>query len=46
MQVETDEPEIIEREAALDVGKAGVVCCSRVPGRAVGACRSFAPSPR
>src|SRR3954462_12162975 len=32
MQVETDEPEIIEREAALDVGKAEVVCCARVPG--------------
>src|SRR4051794_29688792 len=32
MQVETDEPEIIERVAALDVGKAEVVCCVRVPG--------------
>jgi transposase len=32
MQVETDEPEIIERIAALDVGKAEVVCCVRVPG--------------
>jgi transposase len=32
MQVETDEPEIIERVAALDVGKAEVVCCARVPG--------------
>ncbi|HEY4602825.1 MAG TPA: IS110 family transposase [Blastococcus sp.] len=32
MQVETDEPEIIERVAALDVGKAKVVCCARVPG--------------
>jgi hypothetical protein len=32
MQVETDEPEVIERVAALDVGKAEVVCCVRVPG--------------
>src|SRR3954451_21739874 len=32
MQVETDESEVIERVAALDVGKAEVVCCARVPG--------------
>ncbi len=32
MQVETDEPEVIERVAALDVGEAEVVCCARVPG--------------
>ena len=32
MQVEADEPEIIERVAALDVGKAELVCCVRVPG--------------
>src|SRR3954470_18410407 len=32
MQVDTDEPEIIEGVAALDVGKAEVVCCARVPG--------------
>ena len=32
MQVETDEPEVIERVAALDVGKAEVVCCARVLG--------------
>src|SRR5436305_10247509 len=32
MRVDTDEPEIIERVAALDVGKAEVVCCARVPG--------------
>src|SRR4051794_41793247 len=32
MQVETDETEVIERVAALDVGKAEVVCCARVPG--------------
>ena len=32
IQVETDEAEIIERVAALDVGKAEVVCCARVPG--------------
>jgi transposase len=32
VRVETDEPEIVERIAALDVGKAEVVCCVRVPG--------------
>jgi transposase len=32
MQTQSDEPEIIERVAALDVGKAEVVCCVRVPG--------------
>ena len=32
MRVETDEPEVVERIAALDVGKAEVVCCVRVPG--------------
>ena len=32
MQVETNEPEIIECVAALDIGKAEVVCCARVPG--------------
>ena len=32
MQVETDEPEVVERVAALDVGKAEVVCCVRIPG--------------
>src|SRR3712207_9381864 len=32
MRVDTDEPEIIERVAAVDVSKAEVVCCARVPG--------------
>ena len=32
MRVEADESEVIERVAALDVGKAEVVCCARVPG--------------
>jgi hypothetical protein len=32
MQIETDQGEIIERVAALDVSKAEVVCCARVPG--------------
>jgi transposase len=31
MQVETDQGEILERVAALDVGNAEVVCCARVP---------------
>ena len=32
MRVDVDEPEIIERVAALEVSKAEVVCCARVPG--------------
>jgi transposase len=32
MQIETNEPEVIERVAALNVSKAEVVCCARVPG--------------
>src|SRR4051794_41964790 len=32
MRVEIDEPEVIERVAALDVSKGEVVCCARVPG--------------
>ncbi len=32
MQIDTDERDVIERVAALDVGKAEVVCCVRVPG--------------
>jgi hypothetical protein len=32
MQIENDEPEIMERVAALDVGKAEVVVCVRLPG--------------
>lgn len=32
MQVAQDEQEIIARVAAVDVGKAEVVCCARVPG--------------
>src|SRR3954449_11497413 len=32
MQVESYEPELVERVAALDVGKAEVVCCVRIPG--------------
>ena len=44
MQDTQDEVEIIERIAALDVGKAEVVCCVRVPGpgrRRVQQIRSF-----
>ncbi|MGH3599929.1 MAG: IS110 family transposase [Pseudonocardiaceae bacterium] len=32
MQVETDDVVIIERVAALDIGKAEVMCCVRLPG--------------
>ncbi len=40
MQVETNEPDIIERIAALDVGKAEVVCCARLPSEMAGSTRS------
>ena len=32
MEVDEQEPELITRVAALDIGKAEVVCCVRVPG--------------
>jgi hypothetical protein len=32
LQETQDDEEIIERIAALDVGKAELVCCARVPG--------------
>src|SRR3982751_1906466 len=32
MQIEIEEPESVERVAGLDVGKAEVVCCVRLPG--------------
>jgi hypothetical protein len=32
MEVEHDQQEIIQRVAALDIGKAELVCCVRVPG--------------
>ena len=32
MEVAQDDQQIIERVAALDIGKAEVVCCVRVPG--------------
>jgi hypothetical protein len=32
VEVAQDDQEIIARVAALDVGKAEVVCCVRVPG--------------
>ena len=31
-----DTEELIERVAALDIGKAELVCCVRVPGRPAG----------
>ena len=35
-----DEEQIIARVAALDIGKAELVCCVRVPGgREAGVCR-------
>ena len=34
-----DEEQIIARVAALDIGKAELVCCVRVPGPEAGACR-------
>jgi len=44
MRVDTDEPEIIERIAALDVGKAEVVCSARVPGPSRRTARGDRPS--
>ena len=43
-----DREEIIARVAALDIGKAEVVCCVRVPheGRPAGGCRRWLPIPR
>ena len=43
-----DNDEVIERVAALDIGKAGLVCCVRVPdeGREAGACRKSRLTPR
>jgi transposase len=40
MNVDSDDQEIIQRIAALDVGKAEVVCCVRVPAAASGGRRS------
>ena len=34
LQEAHDREEIIERVAALDIGKAGLTCCARVPGQA------------
>jgi transposase len=36
MQVDQDDQEIIQRVAALDVGKAEVLCCVRIPGAGPG----------
>ena len=43
-----DTEELIERVAALDIGKAELVCCVRVPGegKRAGACRRCGPTPR
>ncbi len=35
MQVDQDDQEIIQRVAALDVGKAEVLCCVRILSRPV-----------
>ena len=46
MLQETQETEeIIERVAALDIGKAEVMCCVRVPdeGRPGAGCRRYGP---
>ncbi len=40
MEVDLDDQEIIQRVAGLDVGKAEVVCCVRVPGPGPGGRRS------
>jgi hypothetical protein len=48
LQEAQDREEIIERVAALDIGKAEVVCCVRVPreGRRGGGCRRCGLIPR
>ena len=46
VEVAQDEQEIIARVAALDIGKAEVVCCVRVPVRAAAVCRRSGPSTR
>jgi transposase len=38
--------ELVERVAALDIGKAELVCCVRVPGRPASGCRRSPPTPR
>ena len=39
-----DREEIVERVAALDIGKAELVCCARVPGPSGKSKRAAAPS--
>jgi transposase len=46
MEVEHDEQEIIQRVAALDIGKAELVCCVRVPGPGRRRMQESGPSPR
>ena len=42
-----DNEEIIERVAALDIGKAELVCCVRVPREdRAGRCRRYRRTPR
>jgi transposase len=43
-----DNEEIIARVAALDIGRAGLVCCARVPDedRPGGGCRKWKRTPR
>jgi transposase len=36
MEVDQDDQELIQRVAALDVGKAEIVCCVRIPGSGPG----------
>ena len=44
---ETQETEeIIQRIAALDIGKAQLTCCIRVPGAGAGGCRRSRPTRR
>jgi hypothetical protein len=43
-----DNEKIIERVAALDIAKAEVVCCARIPIRIIGAggYKQWIPTPR
>jgi transposase len=43
MEVTSDDHEVIARIAALDIGKAELVCCARIPGPVSGSGRKRVP---
>lgn len=46
VEIVAEEEEIIERVAALDIGKAALVCCVRIPERVSAGLRRCAGSRR